>query len=481
MKKIGSIFVLTLIMSSLLFISCKKNSDSEQLSDFVDESTVSILKSWVISNKQTATSIQKVGIDSLLGYANWQNSEQTKVSNGKSIIYVPIKNSTIGLEFFYNSKSKNVDSGNIVQITDYEKSSTFSFINSVKSYYEKVILGKEDSNLFSGKITAYSITNKFLYTYLFQNGKIKGHGLASPKHTGNNVIKTNDLKVTDGIECELWGLYVFWDNGTVTLEDTWVVCTDGSCQPPSLSISYNSGLQYVKTNCAPNIDGNGGSFGGGSIAALSAIKNNLTKQCIKSLADKIGNSDFKDKMSTSLRQSFVSPGSTSNLVFVNGDNLKDNDGNIGKGYAESHKIIGGWEILVNESLLQNSTQEFVMSVFAHEIGHYYSTQYFQQKDIFRPDQLSQHSDMFQNWVTSMSGLLQSTFGSSLSLTDANALALGGMDDLFTSILKPADPAIVKDYWNSFAIKNYGISTSYANAIRNQYMTKNRGKGTPACF
>lgn len=482
MKK-STIFlaVVLLISTSAAYLSCKKTAEVSNPFQTVDVSTISVLKSWVIDQRSFATAIQQQSIDTLLTYAEWEQSVKTNVSNGKSMIYVPLTNSSIGIEFFYDGLNKEVDSGNIVKITPKDETISNYQIQGIQTYYESVILAQTATNKFSGIINAFSITNKFLYNYTYNEGKIRSHGIAAPKPKQNTIktdavnVKTNGVKVND-IVCDLWGLYVFWDDGSVTLEDTWVVCTGDECQPPSLAVSIGTGQKYIKVNCASNSDGS--TFnGGGYTPALYSINNLLKKYCLKVLADKIGNSQYTDQMSNILRQSFVSAGNAQNLRFANAD--------LGSTPAQSNKVGSTWMVSVNENLLQSASQEFVVTVLAHEVAHYYATEYFAQKGIPNPPQWDEHAYMFQNWVNSISGLLQSVFGNALDVRDANALALGGMEDVLKSTMKPADPGRLTNFWNDFALKNYHVSLAEANFARTQFGPPiglgSPRKGTPACL
>ncbi|MEI8073246.1 MAG: hypothetical protein WCH78_00750 [Bacteroidota bacterium] len=202
-------------------------------------------------------------IDSLLSIADWQKAIQTNVANGKSILYIPIQSSELGIEFFYDNAKKRIDSGNLVKIETKKLALANSEIVAAKTYYETVILGKASSNPFSGIIHTYSITANFLYDYTFEGGKIISHGIVAPKLGHQTIKKANGLQVYSQT-CEEWGYYIIWEIGPPTLLYTFWVCSGMPDCPPvsTLAISIGAGKQYVGVNCAPP-PGSGGSPSGG--------------------------------------------------------------------------------------------------------------------------------------------------------------------------------------------------------------------------
>jgi hypothetical protein len=252
-----------LLLSLIMQYGCKKAAEETPIFYTPEVSSINIMKTWMTHQKQFVSMNVQLRIDSLLSNADWQKVIQTKVSDGKSIFYVPLHSSELGIEFFYDNTKKSIDSGNLIKVESKGTVSTNAEIVASKTYYETVILRKASSNPFSGIIHTYSIGAVFLYEYTFDSGKIISHGIVA-HHLNNQAIKkANGLHVNAQF-CEEWGFYIIWEYAPPTLVYTFWVCSGMPDCPPvsALSISIGAGKQYVGVNCAaPPSDG--GSPGGG--------------------------------------------------------------------------------------------------------------------------------------------------------------------------------------------------------------------------
>ena len=251
------------LLSSIVHLGCRKAAEETPVFYSPDVPIISVMKSWMTDQKKYVSMNVQPRIDSLLSIADWQKAIQTNVANGKSILYIPIQSSELGIEFFYDNAKKRIDSGNLVKIETKKSALANSEIVAAKTYYETVILGKASSNPFSGIIHTYSISANFLYDYTFEGGKIISHGIVAPKLGHQTIKKANGLQVYSQT-CEEWGYYIIWEIGPPTLLYTFWVCSGMPDCPPvsTLAISIGAGKQYVGVNCAPP-PGSGGSPSGG--------------------------------------------------------------------------------------------------------------------------------------------------------------------------------------------------------------------------
>lgn len=262
---------IVIMVTTLTYWSCKKTIEPAGALEVTGVSTNAILKSWVEGHKENATPIQKNGIDSLLAVTSWELGVKMRASNGKSLVFVPLHNSNIGLEFFYDEKNSRVDSGNIIRVDDANARLPLSPVLAVQAYYESVVLKQALPRAFSGTLAAYSILNKFQYGYAFSGGTIVSHTIAAPKPM-EKTVTSNEVKVRKNeVTCELWGLWTIWADGTATLTYTWWVCSGApDCTPPSLAISIGRGQQYIRVNCEGNNNGGGGGNPSGGVPVVDA-------------------------------------------------------------------------------------------------------------------------------------------------------------------------------------------------------------------
>lgn len=84
-----------------------------------------------------------------------------------------------------------------------------------------------------------------------------------------------------------------------------------------------------------------------------------------------------------------------------------------------------------------------------------------------------HEYIFQNCIVAMRTQLMNAFG--LSLTDATALSLQGLNDVLQ--IEYSASGNINSFsveYNQFAIANYGMSVTEASAIFGQYLSGTKG-------
>ena len=102
--------ILTLFVFFLFFMSCSKNNSFlSEVSGTLEPQLVKNLKSWLKKQSLNATQDQYIFIDSLINNSEWGEGRKINVSDNKSIIYVPIKNSIIGLGFYFDQNQNKIE------------------------------------------------------------------------------------------------------------------------------------------------------------------------------------------------------------------------------------------------------------------------------------------------------------------------------------------------------------------------------------
>ncbi len=239
---------LILLLLSITYIGCIKTLYSDSSIIHTDNKTLSDLHKWVALQKENATTISiQNNIDTILNNADWGKSIQMNSSNDNIIIYVPLANSPVGLEFFLDHKTMKIDSGNIVKVNSQDNNSIGSKFLGVMAYYESIILNNKQASNFNGTITSFSIINKFLYDYTFIDGKMVSHGIISPKiEISKSNTKTNNIKL--GMACQEWAHYTFWTNGDVIMDYTYLVCDSDPCK--DVAVNITNGETNIRSNCS---------------------------------------------------------------------------------------------------------------------------------------------------------------------------------------------------------------------------------------
>lgn len=136
------------------------------------------------------------------------------VSSTKEILYLPLKNSAIGINFYYDFKSKLIDSCNLVLVNQLnDKINEFPLLG-LASYYQSYLLKYQIKTDLTGTITFYSITNKFQEDFGFKKGNIFRRGFVAPKLNQHKENKIKSNQQWDG--CTVWGNFTLWSDGSIT-------------------------------------------------------------------------------------------------------------------------------------------------------------------------------------------------------------------------------------------------------------------------
>jgi hypothetical protein len=479
---------LSLLCIAMLWFGCKKAAEPVEPIQATDVSIIAIVKSWLAEKKISANAIQQQGIDSLLTKAAWEQSMQTGVSSEKLAIYVPIRNSeTVGLEFFYDTRNRNIDSGNIVRIKTKDNIPNAQ-IFAVQTYYQSVLLKRPLSKGFTGTIEAYSINNTFLYNYTYSEGKILSHGIAAPKQKKQTISKDGAAIRKDTYGCETWALWVLWPDGTVTLDHTWEICPPGfGCVPPSLAVMLGSGQQYIKINCEGDNGGGGGgapNSGGVTLEQILAafddqIDDQLVNDCLKQVLAKL--KAIKSGKFGEIINKF-SNGDIPNWTWEIKEGTVPSDQN-----ANTRYTYGKATTTLDYDKLKNATNMSTARTMVHESIHAYLSVFFINDPgtaaktypemvkawnrAKHPDYNQvQHDQMERSFVDDIAAVLKE-FGTSLGLQmddlDYKDMAWGGLDFLNNTSLTDDDKdrighRLLAEQTNARSGTTYPIGTKTCN-------------------
>jgi hypothetical protein len=426
-----------------LFLGCKKDIHATSFIEGVNQNTISTIKDWMTIQKNGKSIGEQNSIDSLLLNANWDMAKQAIASNGKTIVYVPIIHSPIGIEYFYDNQHSKIDSGNIVRVVSLATSANSTQVKGVQAYYEKVVLQKDIPFEFNGSITAFSIYNKFLYDYTIWDNKIKSHSYISPnKNTGRSNIKSNSIK--SNMECEPWGHFTVWSDGSVTLNYTYMVCND-ECQ--SASIGIKNGTEYIRSNCG------GGGAGAPSDTSVLPMQvrvwNNINDPCLNKVLNKVF-STVTSITSILAKDYFGSNGyyaiSFKDSAFLNTDDSSTN-GSAKRYVYTAQDGIRYINISLNTQTLPFTSEEFVAKTIMHEALHALLT-----VETFPNLTNTQHNEMANRYINDLTQSLMGLFD--IGLVDATALSWSGLDyprtvtawDNLPEDTKNNYRLIATDYW-----------------------------------
>ncbi len=398
--------------------NCSKTEIGNSSNTNVNSDVTKNLIDWVITLKSKSSDIAKQSIDSLLNMASWDKGVINKASSNKSVIYIPLKNATTGLAFFYDSKLNSVDSGNIIQVTDVNDFSPSNLIKGVLTYYCLEILKHKSTTNFSGNYSSYSIFNKYQHEYRFRVGNVVWRKFVAPR-IDTKKIETNSVSFKkDAYECEWWGNFTRWSDGSVTLNYVYQVCYE--CQTTSIGIA--SGGQYIKNQCG---GGGGGGEGSGS-ASSNLVKDifvNLTDTCFNNVYNKMITAGWNTTLTGLLRNTFglntkmnlriydVDAIPSSNpYIIVHGDSPVPPS-------VDEHGVLN-IEVRLSKSTMTNSSLEFMTTILLHEILHAYLHSH-------GVDYATQHSQMQSGYLDIMAVSLRTIFpNSQVNMTE---LAKAGLD------------------------------------------------------
>lgn len=373
-------------------------------------------------SKKNSSINEQRHIDSLLLLADWDNGDIEKVSSSKSIIYVSLKNSVTGLAFFYDTNNKSIDSSNLIYI----KAANNSFLNkpikAVVSYYVTEILKRDYALGFSGTFASYTLRNKYQHEYGFKDGVILWRKFMAPKSRTDVTTKKSNTSKKDYFECEWWGNFTRWADGSITLNYVYQVCYE--CQTTSIGIT--TGGQYIKNQCG---GGGGSSSSSTNTTLLGDIFVSLQHPCFSEVYNKLITSGMSTQITNILRNTF-GLNSKMNLRLYDVSTISDPNPDkiiFARTPFASFDEYGfiNIEIALNISTMGEASQEFIATVIMHEICHAYL-----HANQINPAQ--QHQSILDNYTSAIANSLRVVFpNSSVNMDELSKLGIYALENSTT--------------------------------------------------
>lgn len=460
MKTSRLIMILVLLLSiSLVYYGCNKTIHTDiKKETALEPMFVPVLQKWMNVQRNAAQYYEQLGMDSLLYLSEWHQGVFTRVSASKSVIYVPLKNSPLGLAFFYDTKSNSVDSGNIVSVKSTSTSRNKQPISAIVTYYQTILLQQKSDERFSGILTSYSIKNRYQYDYGFKEGSIVWRGYIAPKPNISDKFKSTGVKV-NAMVCEWWGHFTRWTDGSLSLDYVYQVCED-DCQTTSINIK--SGHQYIKVNC--------GGGGGTTTETPYEVWNLVVNPCLRKIITQLLSSPdrvvipyarvtYTDVLTENFYNVFGGRDYffNRNIVFAESTTIPYEGRYVSQ--STQYQTIPDTIYLNPEKIGGDASQEFISSIIVHEMAHAvlnYTGQLFY---------LSDHFQMANNYVDVISQTLRNIYPD-LSLAAARSLGIQGLGaNVYNS---PFFPSL---------ITSYGFTTNNSDTSFWSYLSQRLAAGT----
>ena len=159
-------------------------------------------------------------IDTLKEGAEWEKAELSFINTSEQMAYIPVQynGKTTGLVFIVNTNNQ-IELGYLSEIS-YKNQISLDLkpADVIKGFY------KFKMNSFSGSISAYAISNKFLWEMGYNQGlntykKLinKSSRLIPTVKIKTNSTSSNTVK-TNSYSCTYFYLVTYWDDGSTDRE-----------------------------------------------------------------------------------------------------------------------------------------------------------------------------------------------------------------------------------------------------------------------
>ncbi len=247
-----------------------------------------------------------------------------------------------------------------------------------------------------------------------------------------NSVSTNTVST----HCIHWYLVTTYDDGSIDYEYIGNTCSSGCAETKVFSKDSTS---QIKILCD-----NSGSTSSSSNDATIDIKNKLLDSCLNKVANLLTNNNLKNAV-TNILQNIFSKSTNINISFEESTTITDKNGNSLE--AQTKEIIDPITgsktevIYLNPNEIPNSaSQEYKASLIIHEVIHTYL-------NINDTTNLSQHTNMLENYIDAMSTSLKDFFPD-MTIMEARSMSLQGLGSITNS---PAfDTVLLKYGFNKIA-------------------------------
>jgi len=193
-----------IFLFSLLFffiLGCKKENEELMHKNSSNLNNRIIVENWIKTNKSNITINFK---DTIINSISLDKIDSYDISTLGELIYIPIKdyNKNVGMVLFKENATSKIIYALIIHITDFDSlSSKLTSKEIVSNFYDHNL-----PNSFNGKISGYTLDNKFIWEIGIKNGASDYEKrIQSSKNlfisnkvksnTTNNVEKLNQIVV----------------------------------------------------------------------------------------------------------------------------------------------------------------------------------------------------------------------------------------------------------------------------------------------
>lgn len=461
--------VATITLSSIT--ACNKNNDQANSDGLASNNRLykKIVRTWVDTERKSVKGTIKKRFEKLSESIDIEHLTSRFLNDKEKLLFAPLGSSFVT---YYNrgkdclsylavtyDKENGISNAIIIQCKPDAGKKGITVDELVSVYNNKGTINYE------GKITFLSLDNKFICELGYKQGKLStASNLTERKKNAASFNASNGLgSVSSEPVYTAWYLvttYYYTDGSKEETREflgyTCDNCGGGNSNSDELwyvdSGDYNE-LPYYTVN----------------LVTIDDITKLLTDPCLLSVVNGITDASFKNQIVQLFRETYVGNGFYVNLKFTQNSDLYNADGSKRAAFSTSDKNTGTWIIELNPTYGTKVSKEFWGSVIIHELAHSFLSIYMSQAPDLKD--FNQHEIIFQRWINQISDFLQQSYG--MNLIDANALALGGLDDVLKEETN-GDYAF-KQAYDDMTIKKYGITLADAEKIRADYKEGVKGE------
>lgn len=451
-------FLLALLGSLMFFYSCKKETtsiylDQNKMSTDQIKLLVGQVKNWHDSLVQIrSTQSEDGGIKS---FSFSEASEDLKIEEIKwsaaYLNYDTIGKKGISVPIFYDTLT-----GVYLQLVSSivnGKVNGYIVKTAPTPFYHKIHKDRYDFTFFSGTVSVYRLTGKFISKVEFKEGE----------PVNQNKLKNNQVSVT-------------------TMADLPEVTVIGYRHDPVYFELYPFEIDCLTCGGSelgtPSGGGAGSIFIGGNEAAAAApkIENFVKDTCLANIIQKIIDKNLANAMSQRILSIF-DKSETMNLFFLE-RSINDRPGNFRVTYSKTG--VSNYTIYLDLTRMPIASNEYKASVIIHEITHAIIRSNLTSDENNAMLDTEKHYIMLQNYVQEMKGFLQETF--TLNGQEALSMIFSGIGDLNN---ENNSTSVNTDWENNFKkmISSHGFSLIYGDAnyyLKEIDLFKSGIKGTKNC-
>jgi hypothetical protein len=442
MKQNNVIFIFLVSVFMLLF-SCKKNNTAPANvgtnSDLIEK-----VKNYLDLRQENYVDSGKFYVASIKQHILYENLSIEELVTGERIIIIPLQDSFKTRNYVPGKSFKNLiiiedekqhfRKADIVEIVPDNQNIKQLPANTISNAYNNKPVST------NGKISILTLHNRNICDLIYKSGKLKEYHVLEATKSGRKVLPyENNSPGFIQVNCTDW-YWMYYIDGAFAFE-VYAYTTCSGCD--DMQSNFSGGNAFI--NCAGgggNTTYNTGTYE--TIISVDSVWSDLTKPCFINVVNGITNSTIRNQIIKLFNETYVGTGNIAHVRFNEDNTLTNSDGTARAAKSHIDPIFHEWVITMNPSYGTNTSTEFWGSVIAHELIHSFMT--ISGTENLLTDS-AQHLAMFKKWVNQISDFLQQTYG--VSQFDANALALGGLDNALVEIGINSD-ATFKQKYNAFA-------------------------------